>query len=194
MTPSTPPLREAARAVVVDADDRVLLLRYDEDGVFWATPGGSLEKGEDYATATLRELREELGIDEKAIDLGPQLAKRSKDHTDAGSRHAPTARRATPRLRHLMRFKRNGVWTPSPDQGLERERAVRLQSMSVRWRNFAADARSRRRRVPRRGRAGRTTMWRTLAPVVRPSARLAGQVASTAVHIRWRPRQSMRRP
>ncbi|MGW2650006.1 NUDIX domain-containing protein [Streptomyces sp. NPDC001393] len=61
MTSSTPPLREAARAIVLDADDRVMLLR--EEGGFWATPGGSLEDAEDYATATLRELSEELGID-----------------------------------------------------------------------------------------------------------------------------------
>ncbi|MFD7378392.1 hypothetical protein ACFY13_50165 [Streptomyces mirabilis] len=42
MTTSTPPLREAARAIVMDADDRVLLLCYDENQGFWATPGGSL--------------------------------------------------------------------------------------------------------------------------------------------------------
>lgn len=84
MTTSTPPLREAARAIVLDADDRVLLLRYDENGGFWATPGGSLEDGEDHATATLRELGEELGIDEKTGELGPQLAERSKDHLAGG--------------------------------------------------------------------------------------------------------------
>lgn len=84
MTTSTPPLREAARAIVLDADDRVLLLRYDENGGFWATPGGSLEDGEDHATATIRELREELGVDEKAVEIGPQLAVRSKDHLVGG--------------------------------------------------------------------------------------------------------------
>ncbi|MDX3761929.1 hypothetical protein ACWDBO_54330 [Streptomyces mirabilis] len=46
MTTFTPPLREAARAIVMDADDRVLLLRYDENQGFWATPGGSLKRGE----------------------------------------------------------------------------------------------------------------------------------------------------
>ncbi|MGD1221370.1 NUDIX domain-containing protein [Streptomyces krungchingensis] len=84
MTTSTPPLREAARAIVLDADSRILLLRYDENGGFWATPGGSLEDGEDHATATLRELREELGIDEKAVELGAQLAERSKNHLVGG--------------------------------------------------------------------------------------------------------------
>ncbi|MFG2350818.1 NUDIX domain-containing protein [Streptomyces phaeochromogenes] len=81
MTTSTPPLREAARAVLLDAGDhvRVLLLRCDENHGFWATPRGALEIGEDYATATLRELHEELDIDERSVDLGTQLAERSKD-------------------------------------------------------------------------------------------------------------------
>ncbi|MFJ8140819.1 NUDIX hydrolase [Streptomyces sp. NPDC096013] len=81
---TSPPLRKAARAILVDADDRVLLLRYDESGGFWATPGGSLEPGEDDTTATLRELHEELGIDERAVELGVQLAERSKDHLVGG--------------------------------------------------------------------------------------------------------------
>ncbi|MEW2467941.1 NUDIX domain-containing protein [Streptomyces sp. NPDC046994] len=84
MTISTPPLRKAARAVVLDDEERILLLRYDENGGFWATPGGSLEDGEDHATAVLRELREELGIDEEAVELGAQLAERSKDHLVGG--------------------------------------------------------------------------------------------------------------
>lgn len=84
MTTSTPPLREAARAIVLDPDDRVLLLGYDENGGFWATPGGSLEEGEDYTEAMLREVREELGVDEKAVELGPQLAERSKNHLVGG--------------------------------------------------------------------------------------------------------------
>ncbi|MFC4506727.1 MULTISPECIES: NUDIX domain-containing protein [Streptomyces] len=51
---------------------------------FWATPGGSLEGGEDHATAILRELGEELGIDETAIELGVHLANRSADHLAGG--------------------------------------------------------------------------------------------------------------
>lgn len=68
----------------MDAGHRVLLLRYDENGGFWATPGGSLEEGETYAIATFLELREELGVDEEAVELGPQLAERSKDHLVGG--------------------------------------------------------------------------------------------------------------
>ncbi|MER5876163.1 NUDIX domain-containing protein [Streptomyces sp. NPDC001910] len=84
MSTLDPAVRDAARAVLLDADQRVLLLRYDENGGFWATPGGSLEEGETYAIATYRELREELGVDKEAVELGPQLAERSKDHLVGG--------------------------------------------------------------------------------------------------------------
>jgi ADP-ribose pyrophosphatase YjhB (NUDIX family) len=71
-------LREAARVIVLDEHDRVLL-RYEEHGRrFWATPGGSLEPGEDHQTAARREVREELGIPD--LELGPQLAERRQDH------------------------------------------------------------------------------------------------------------------
>jgi len=79
---TTPALREAARAIVLDPDDRVMLLRYDENDGFWATPGGSLEPGETHRQAVVRELREELGI--QHVDLGPHLATRTNDHPVAG--------------------------------------------------------------------------------------------------------------
>jgi len=59
-----------------------LLLAYDENGGFWATPGGSLEPGEDYPTAVLRELGEELGATN--VTLIAQVAERSQDHPVRG--------------------------------------------------------------------------------------------------------------
>jgi 8-oxo-dGTP pyrophosphatase MutT (NUDIX family) len=59
-----------------------MLLRYDENGGFWATPGGALEPGETYRQADTRELREELGV--QHTTLGPHLATRTKDHPVAG--------------------------------------------------------------------------------------------------------------
>lgn len=59
-----------------------MLLRYEENGGFWATPGGALEPGESYNHAVIRELREELGL--QNVELGAHLATRTKDHLVAG--------------------------------------------------------------------------------------------------------------
>jgi 8-oxo-dGTP pyrophosphatase MutT (NUDIX family) len=79
---TTPAPRDAARAILLDEQDRVMLLRYDENGGFWATPGGKVEDGETHPQAVARELAEELGI--RAVDVGPHLATRVKDHLVAG--------------------------------------------------------------------------------------------------------------
>jgi len=57
-------IRPAGRVVLLDPDNRVLLMRYDDgppNGVHWSTPGGGLDPGEDYAAAAARELAEETG-------------------------------------------------------------------------------------------------------------------------------------
>jgi ADP-ribose pyrophosphatase YjhB (NUDIX family) len=56
-------LRLAARVVLLDPDDRVLLMRYDDgppNGSHWTTPGGGLNESEDYPAAALRELLGEV--------------------------------------------------------------------------------------------------------------------------------------
>ncbi|WP_067181630.1 NUDIX hydrolase [Microtetraspora niveoalba] len=76
-------IRAAARVVVLDQDDRILLLRYDEgNGVFWATPGGALEPGETHVQAAVRELHEELGVE--AVEIGFEIATRAKEHVING--------------------------------------------------------------------------------------------------------------
>ena len=66
---SRPRIRNAVRAVVVDTDDRVLLVRFELPGwTGWATPGGGVSPGESDAEALRRELEEETGIG--AIELG----------------------------------------------------------------------------------------------------------------------------
>ena len=56
-------IRPAARAIVLDPDDRILLVRFEfPDGTFWATPGGGIEPGETPEEAVRRELAEEAGL------------------------------------------------------------------------------------------------------------------------------------
>ena len=63
-------LRDAARAVIVDSDGRVLLVRFEfPDRQVWACPGGGLEPGESHEDALRRELREEVGLEVE--DVGP---------------------------------------------------------------------------------------------------------------------------
>jgi len=69
--------RRAARVILIDADDRVLLLRMFDparpDFRYWVTIGGGLEPGETPAQAAARELREETGLVSAPVDLGEPL-------------------------------------------------------------------------------------------------------------------------
>jgi 8-oxo-dGTP pyrophosphatase MutT (NUDIX family) len=65
-------LRRAARALVLDPDDRVLLVRFRfPHGDVWATPGGGIDDGETPLEAVRRELHEEVGHVE--ADIGPPI-------------------------------------------------------------------------------------------------------------------------
>ena len=61
--------RRTVRVFVFDEAGRVLLIRCamvlksGEDFVFWVTPGGEIEAGEEPAATAVRELREELGLE-----------------------------------------------------------------------------------------------------------------------------------
>jgi TDG/mug DNA glycosylase family protein len=66
------PLRPAARAIVLDPADRILLVRFQwRDETLWAPPGGGLEPGETHEDAIVRELAEESGL--RDFELGPWI-------------------------------------------------------------------------------------------------------------------------
>jgi TDG/mug DNA glycosylase family protein len=71
--------RVAARALVLDEKGRTLLVQFrDDDGqVWWATPGGGIDDGENVESALRRELAEELGLDD--FRLGPEIW--TREHT-----------------------------------------------------------------------------------------------------------------
>jgi double-stranded uracil-DNA glycosylase len=75
------PLRPAARALVIDPTDRVLLVEFRwPDKTVWALPGGGIDPGETPEEAIVRELAEECGL--RDFDLGPCVWTRTHWHMD----------------------------------------------------------------------------------------------------------------
>ena len=73
-TRANPTLRPAARVLLIDARDRLLLFRIIGQGAdgtktVWITPGGRLEDSESHEQAAQREIEEETGL--RGIDLSP---------------------------------------------------------------------------------------------------------------------------
>jgi 8-oxo-dGTP pyrophosphatase MutT (NUDIX family) len=72
--------RRAARVLLLDADDRLLLVRgHDVDQPersWWFTVGGGIDAGEDALAAAVREVREETGLElDPATLVGPVLTR-----------------------------------------------------------------------------------------------------------------------
>ncbi|MEQ1700992.1 MAG: NUDIX domain-containing protein [Ilumatobacteraceae bacterium] len=69
-------IRQAVRALILDPDDRVLLVRFEfpNTGRRWALPGGGIDPGESHHDALHRELDEELGLTNAVI--GPLVWQR----------------------------------------------------------------------------------------------------------------------
>lgn len=82
-TEDAPLERDAARVVLLDGADRVLLVAHaaSADRRVWTAPGGGCEPDEPHEVAARREVHEELGID---VPLGPWVFTRAVRFTFRG--------------------------------------------------------------------------------------------------------------
>lgn len=81
--------RRAARVVVFDPDDRILLIEGRDPaghnaGGWWEIPGGGVDRGEDIEDAVRRELWEEAGIAD--AEIGPCVWTQEVSYTFGGWR------------------------------------------------------------------------------------------------------------
>ena len=117
-------LRESVRALILDENESVLLLRFNWEGLdvaggFWANPGGGIEAEESRMDALARELLEEIGL--RITDLGPEIWTKTAlfpmMHWDGQVDHI-----------HLLRVKHF-----APEPRLTREQLLAENVHEIRW-------------------------------------------------------------
>lgn len=119
-------LRPAARALILDPEDRVLLVRFSfpwVDYPVWALPGGGLEPGEDAEAGVRRELAEEVGLVD--VELGPVVWIREARWRQASQSTPYDGQRETIYLVRVPAF------APAPQ--LDAEALRREHVTGIRW-------------------------------------------------------------
>jgi len=58
-----------SRAIIISGNKILLVKRTINERIYWACPGGQIEKGESKEEALIREVKEETGLDIKVGDL-----------------------------------------------------------------------------------------------------------------------------
>jgi ADP-ribose pyrophosphatase YjhB (NUDIX family) len=116
-----PRFRQAARALLLDPADHVLLVRFEfPTASIWALPGGGLDDGETPEVGLRRELHEELGLSD--FVLGPHIWNR--EHVIP----MMTGHDGQQDRIHLVRVER---FDPEPTIGWDRLRAEHVHE--IRW-------------------------------------------------------------
>lgn len=131
--------RDAARVLLLDPADRVLLVRFEDretDYAWWATPGGGIRPDESPEAAARREVAEETGL--RDFTLGPCVWLREFEFSWRGRRY---------RQRERIFAARVAVFEPSLD-GFEPGELDLLPEH--RWWSVAEIERSTERFGPRR--------------------------------------------
>jgi ADP-ribose pyrophosphatase YjhB (NUDIX family) len=122
MTNRNPTTRFAARVLLVDEADRLLLVRVLDPvsgSSWWAAPGGGVESNETFEAAAVREIEEETGLG--ALVLGPCVWLREHRGEFMGQRFHVVER---------IFFARVSAFAPNSDRYTELERQVQTDA---RW-------------------------------------------------------------
>jgi len=83
-------MRPASRGLILSDDGHVLLVKFEFEkrGVFWAMPGGGREDNETFEEALVRELKEEVGLEN--FSIGPHIWNRQQMIPNFGHWHGQT--------------------------------------------------------------------------------------------------------
>ena len=81
------PCNHTSVGMIVERDGKLLLIERKIFPIKYAPPAGHVDEGEDYAHASARELKEEVGLDATSLELIAEGRKENKCSRPGGSWH-----------------------------------------------------------------------------------------------------------